>query len=160
MSQYFEENGGFYVPVYDDGRTKQSFKDSTDVNKILRKHIKSGTIETLARIQGQYGDFSDFDFMDAQNRVAAAKSLFEQLPAELRKEFNQDPGEFLAFANDPANTDVLNEKLIGAIQPGRQINVRRTNQMASVEPVEAPATPVAEPSPEPPSGDSEGDTPA
>ena len=145
---------------YKDGRTKQAFKDAADVNKILRKHIKSGTIETLGRIQGQFGDFSEFDYMDAQNRVAAAKTLFEQLPGELRAEFDHNPGVFLQYANDPANTDTLQEKLVNAINPGRQINVRRTNQMASVEPVEAPATPVAEPSSEPPSGDSEGGTPA
>ena len=160
MSQYYRENGKRWIPEYKDGRTKQAFKDSTDVNKILRKHIKSGTIETLGRIQGQFGDFSDFDYMDAQNRIAQAKSLFEQLPGELRAEFNNNPGDFLQYANDPANTDVLQERLIEAINPGRQINVDRSRQMASVEPVEAPATAVAEPSPEPPSGDSEGGTPA
>ena len=161
MSQYYANTGKLRFPTYKDGRTKQAFKDSTDVNKIIRKHVKRGTIETLAKIEGQYGDFSDFDFLEAQNRVAAAKSLFEQLPAELRKEFGQDPGAFLAYANDPANAEDLNRKLVDAVDPGRQINVDRgagaRGAMASVN--EDGGTDVPPSVEEPVEGDT-GGTPA
>ena len=47
MSNYYQENGQFYVPEYKDGRTKQSFKDSTDINKILKKAQRTGSIAHL-----------------------------------------------------------------------------------------------------------------
>lgn len=79
---------------YSDGRTKQSFKDSTDINKMIYRHAKAGTLSHLEKYKGVYGDFSDFDFTEAQNRLARAKSIFEELPAETRREFGNDPGNF------------------------------------------------------------------
>ena len=157
MSNYFADNGKFYVPEYKDGRTKQAFRDAADVNKILRKHIKAGTLEQIAQVKGEYGDFSDFDYMDAQLRVARAKELFEKLPGELRNEFNGDPGAFLSWANDPANQESLERRLSDAINPGRQINVRRTNQMASVEPSTETPVAVAPAVEEPAEGDTGGE---
>ena len=72
---------------YSDGRTKQSFKDATDINKLLKKAQRTGTLSHLEKFQGQYGDFSDFDFLEAQNNLARGKQIFEQLPSEVRREF-------------------------------------------------------------------------
>ena len=57
---------------YSDGRTKQSFKDETDVNQIIAKHTRMGTLSHLEQWGGQYGDWSDFDFQEAQNQIARA----------------------------------------------------------------------------------------
>ena len=65
---------------YTDGRTKQSFKDETDVNQIIAKHTRMGTLSHLEQWGGQYGDWSEFDFQKAQNQIARANSMFEQLP--------------------------------------------------------------------------------
>ena len=46
---------------YTDGRTKQSFKDETDVNLIIQKHTRMGTLSHLEKWGGQYGDLSNFD---------------------------------------------------------------------------------------------------
>ena len=35
--------------VYDDGRTKQSFKDQCDINKILKKAMRTGSIAHLQK---------------------------------------------------------------------------------------------------------------
>ena len=102
---------------YPDGRTKQSFKDETDVNNIIAKHARMGTLSHLEQFGGQYGDFGDFDFQEAQNQIARANSMFEQLPSAVRNQFSNDPARFLEYVNDPENADNLHEKLPELAQP-------------------------------------------
>ena len=96
---------------YSDGRTKQSFKDETDVNFIIQKHTRMGTLSHLEQWGGNYGDFSDFDFQKAQNQIANANSMFEQLPAGVRNEFKNSPELFFDYVNDPENKENLAELL-------------------------------------------------
>ncbi len=106
---------------YSDGRTKQSFKDQTDINKLLVRAQKTGTISHLAKFEAVYGDFDSFDFTEAQNTIARANSIFEELPSELRSEFGQSPKKFFEFANDPENVGKLEKLLPGLAEPGRQM---------------------------------------
>lgn len=102
-------------------RTVQSFKDQCDINKILHKAARTGTLTHLAKHEPQYGDFVGFDYTESVERIAAAKSMFMELPAEVRNEFDQDPGKFLDFVNKPENVDNLAEKLPALAKPGRQL---------------------------------------
>jgi len=108
------------APVYDDGRTKQSFKDETDINKILQRAQKTGTLSHLEQFEARYGDFSDFDFQQAQIKLAEGQQMFEKLPSEIRKEFNQNPAEFFQYVNDPEKADKLGKLLPDLAKPGRQ----------------------------------------
>ncbi len=103
--------------VYDDGRTKQSFKDDTDIEKIMARADKTGTISHLAKYEGVYADFSDFDFHKQNNMLTRGNSIFAELPAEIRKEFRQSPAAFFEYVNVPGNI----EKLTALAAPGRQI---------------------------------------
>lgn len=105
---------------YTDGLTKQSFKDETDINKLLVRAQKSGTMSHLDKYEATYGDFADFDFMEAQMNLTKGREVFDDLPSEIRAEFNQSPAQFFAYVNDPANVDSLYKKLPGLAQPGRQ----------------------------------------
>ncbi len=129
---------------YTDGRTKQSFKDETDVNQIIAKHTRMGTLSHLEQWGGTYGDWSDFDFQDAQNQIANANSMFEQLPAALRNQFANSPEQFLKYVNDPANKDDLAEKLPELAAP-RSKPLPQNRDV--VDPVTAPPAP-----PQPPEG--------
>lgn len=104
--------------AYEDGRTKQSFKDETDVNLIIQKHTRMGTLSHLEKWGGQYGDWANFDFQEAQNQIANAHSMFEQLPAAVRNQFSNSPEQFLNFVNDPENRDDLAKKLPELAKPG------------------------------------------
>jgi len=106
---------------YNDGRTKQAFKDETDINKILQRAQRTGTISHLTKYQGRYGDFSDFDFFSVQNKLAEGRAMFDSLPSEIRREFSNSPAAFFAYVNDPANKDDLLKKLPGLAAPGRQL---------------------------------------
>jgi phage internal scaffolding protein len=149
MSQYFRENGEFYVPEYNDGRTKQSFKESCDINRIMSRYAKSGTISHLERRGAEYGDFTDMpDLLEAANRLAKGNQIFEELPGEIKREFGQDPAAFFAFVNDPKNADELEKLLPQLAEPGNQRPVVNrgagaNSPMAAVEPPSEPQASVS-----------------
>lgn len=86
------------------GRTKQSFKDDTNINNILARYARTGVLEFANRHEPRYGDVIGADFHAAMNIVANANSMFADLPAKLRNRFDNDPGQFLDFVQDPENT--------------------------------------------------------
>jgi len=132
--------------TYDDGQTKQSFKDLTDINRIVARAAKTGTLSHLEQWGGQYGDFADFDFFEAQNKLAQAKQIFEALPAEHQREFGYEASQFFAYANDPENAGRLRELLTGIAAPGRQF----PNPNARHEPPRAEPDPPRQPAPREP----------
>jgi len=140
--------------VYDDGRTKQSFKDETDINKIMARFDVTGTISHLSKYEGVYADFSDFDFHNQSNMLARGREIFDDLPAEMRKEFGQSPAAFFEYVNDPKNADDLRKKLPGLAAPGQQLprtagpdadlekaDTAANEQKASEKPLKTPAKP-------------------
>ncbi len=108
-------------PVYDDGRTKQCHADECDINKIMARFSKTGTMSHLAKFEGVYADFSDFDFQTQTQKLTRGREIFDELPAELRQEFGQSPAAFFSYVNDPANADELRKKLPALAKPGRQL---------------------------------------
>lgn len=94
--------------VINPGLTKQAFKKDCDINYIMAKYEKTGVIEHVARYNGQYGDFGDVeDYQTSLNKVIAADEMFMTLPANVRKRFGNNPGEFLDFVSDEANIDEM-----------------------------------------------------
>jgi phage internal scaffolding protein len=80
-----------------EGRTKQEFKAQCDINKILRKHDKTGLITHVNIATARFDDFtSSVGFHEAMTMVTAAQKSFDELPSDVRKKFGNDPAEFLA----------------------------------------------------------------
>lgn len=91
-----------------DSRTKQSFKQECDINTIMARYRSTGVLPDMAlAAQGRFLDVTGFDYQDAMNTVATAQSLFQELPAEIRHRFKNDPGEFLAFTSDASNREEM-----------------------------------------------------
>ena len=88
-----------------DSRTEQSHVSDCDINNILSQYIKTGTFNAnlIDKHQKIYGDFSGNDFEEAQNLIAKATSLFEELPSIVRNRFHNSPAQFLDFAGDENN---------------------------------------------------------
>ncbi len=132
---------------YPDGRTKQSFKDETDINKILKRAQKTGTISHLNKHEGRYADFSDFDFFTNLQMLSQGREIFDDLPSEIRREFNNSPAGFFKYVNDPENKDRLAELLPALAEPGRQnVDVRGNmpaDEVAALEAREQPSESVA-----------------
>ena len=63
---------------FKDGRTKQSFKDSTDINKILKKAQGGMSLAHLMKYpEAVYGEFNgDFDLLTAKRQIERADEIF------------------------------------------------------------------------------------
>ena len=118
-----EIRGPFARPVCDTefkepSMTQQSFKDECDINVIMAKHRRGQLIDHVNQYQGEYADYTDVpqSYHEALNQVTEAQAMFMTLPAELRDQFNNDPGAFLEFV-DQADREQLDE--LGLTEPGR-----------------------------------------
>jgi len=60
----------------------------------------------MVRARGSFGDFTSYDdYHSSLNQIIEAQDAFEALPSSMRKRFGNDPGELLAFLEDPANNE-------------------------------------------------------
>lgn len=85
--------------------TVQSFKEETDINTILRRFGVTGHLP-LARGTPLYGDFSNaVDYQTALNMTHEAQRAFDALPSRIRKRFNNNPAELIAFLQDDNNRE-------------------------------------------------------
>jgi len=89
----------------DEGRTKQAFVEECDINVIMRTWLKTGTVPSVPPgLSAQYGDFSNtLTYQESLNAVIYAAHKFRELPLDIRKKFNHNPDELLAFVDNPAN---------------------------------------------------------
>ncbi len=90
--------------------TKQSEKDSTDVNLIMDSWIHAGAAVAghLNPAKGSYGDFSSgVGYHEALDAVMDAQKCFSALPAKIRSHVENDPGQFLDLVFDPERRDEL-----------------------------------------------------
>lgn len=85
--------------------TEQHHKKECDVNLIIQKYDKTGLIQHISKFEGKFGDMTGLDFTTAQQQVANALSMFEELPANIKKRFKQSPAALLEFMENPANRD-------------------------------------------------------
>lgn len=83
------------------GRTKQSHKNESDINLIMAKYIKTGVIEHGRKHAPRYGFATAMDFHSAMNTITEATEMFADLPSKLRARFENDPAKFLAYCEDP-----------------------------------------------------------
>lgn len=96
--------------TYPPSRTKQSFIPECDINNIVKSYRLTGQINHMRSnaAQGVYEDLPDpLDFQQSLNIMQEARDSFDSLPAQVRKRFDYDPGQFLAFMSDPKNQDEI-----------------------------------------------------
>ncbi len=84
-------------------RTKQSFKDETDINTIMARFQKTGMLEFVNKHEPQYGDVTALDFQSSMERVATSREMFAELPSKVRDRFENDPAKLLEFLDNPEN---------------------------------------------------------
>lgn len=78
-----------------DGVTEQGHKKLCDVNAIMAKYVKTGLAPQM-KAEARYEDVSGLgDYFEALLKVNAAHDSFMSLPAELRKQYDNDPGKFI-----------------------------------------------------------------
>lgn len=108
----------------------QSYKDSVSIDYILSRFV-NGDETALSRVQGIYGDFTQMPttMAELQQRVIDAEHLFNNLPLEIREQYNFSASEFFAqldsdktkaiFAPpDTAKQDVVDITVTDALKEG------------------------------------------
>lgn len=110
------ENGTLRVATidFDKTMTQQSAKDECDVNLIVQRHgagiINYGptayAVPHINKKTGQYMDTTHAPtYLEALQTVVDAQTMFDALPAKLRKKFDNEPTQLLQFIDDPKNYD-------------------------------------------------------
>ena len=100
-------------------RTKSEFADECDINKIMARYRRTGELPESARIAAaRFGDFASLpSFMEMQDKILAANELFAPLPAAVRKQFGNDPVEFVDAASTPEGREILVKFGLGSEAP-------------------------------------------
>ena len=167
MSWYYMQNGKIRVPEYENpGRTKQAFADDCDINKLLKRAQRLGGLAHVEKYPAEvYGEFDgEMDLLTAHERIDRARTIFSELPSEVRSEFSNDALAFVSFAADPANNARLTELIPAIAEPGRYfpnpVNTFGQGAGAATAPSEALARDPARPDPDADSGPSSGDSAA
>ena len=90
--------------------TQQHAKAECDINNILKQYDRTGLITHINSATAQYGDFTEVnEYQESLNRVMMAQEAFMELPSAIRKQFENDPGQFFEFATNPDNQDAMVE---------------------------------------------------
>jgi len=126
-------------------RTKQSFKDECDINKIVASYVKTGVVTHVADHKATYGFAPAVDFKEALDLVDKAETMFSELPSALRTKFKNDAGEFLAFVENPDNRSEL--ALMGLLN--EEATQREAEKLAASDSASAPVPPAPETAPTP-----------
>lgn len=87
--------------------TRQDAKDECDINQIVDKFQRTGVIDHRNKYEAKYGFADSNDLHQAMNLITEAQQMFDELPSKARKRFNNDPGQFLDFVQDPANINEM-----------------------------------------------------
>jgi phage internal scaffolding protein len=86
---------------------QQSFAAECDVNQIIKRFSVSGEFTHLNLRSPIFGDVRGLDFQGMLDYIAHAESAFMDLPADVRKRFDNNPRDFVEFCSDPKNVDEM-----------------------------------------------------
>lgn len=90
---------------------QQQFAKEADVNVLIERYKKTGSFynpltPSSAPRMPQYADISEIpDMMGQLELLEGVQRLFGSLPARVREQFGNNPAEFVAWAQNPANFD-------------------------------------------------------
>lgn len=94
----------------------QASKDETDINTIVKKYLRTGELPQVK--QAAYLDLSEMvSLQDALHMADAAQTAFLELPADIRRRFDNDPVKLVAFAQDDRN--YAEAQKLGLIPPSQ-----------------------------------------
>lgn len=119
-----------------EGRTREEFAEDCDINVIMARYEKTGVISHNSPREPRYVDFTEIpdNLQEALTMLDDAKASFMELPASVRREFDNDPMQFVEYASDPSNLDQMRE---WGLAPPRAASV----SPPVGEPAPAPGTP-------------------
>lgn len=108
-SAYVEHDPVEFVPV-GESMTRREFAAECDINTLMKRYAQTGVISHVNNTQPRYLDLADTpDFMTALNMMNDAQAAFMRLPSVVRREFDNNPAEFIEYALKEENLPKLRE---------------------------------------------------
>lgn len=93
------------ITFYGESMTLQEFERECNINYIVDSFMSTGVLPNVDD-EPLYGDFSNIgDFAAIQQSFVDTYAQFDALPSAVRKRFNNDPADLIAFINDSNNRD-------------------------------------------------------
>lgn len=119
VSEFADALHDFYKPLADPASrftdvsdwgpslTRQEFAEDADINVLMARFPNSGILPPL--VAPEYVDFTQVpgDLMSQLEVFDRAAAAFMTLPAQVRKEFENNPHAFVSFAVDPVNLEQM-----------------------------------------------------
>lgn len=100
MNAASDETG---IACLDPSLAQQSAEEESNINTIVKRFGLTGTLPVGVRMP-TYADFTGvFDFQSAANAIALAHEAFDEMPADVRSRFQNDPALFVDFCSDDRN---------------------------------------------------------
>lgn len=94
--------------------TEQHHEKQCNINNIMARYEKTGLIDHINRIEGNYGDATGADFKTALDLVKREEANFAELPAKIRAELNDDPAEYLDLVATDEGVKQMADLLFGS----------------------------------------------
>lgn len=85
--------------------TQQQFKDSSDINWIMKRYQKTGSLEHVRNVQaGVYMDLTELgDLQTSLEQIKIADEAFSAVPSSIRAKFGNSYHNMISFLADPNN---------------------------------------------------------
>jgi hypothetical protein len=95
------------------GNSKVEQQHRTEIKKMVADAESRGLLRASVKFEGELDDFPEYDFQEAQMRMADANSKFYQLPSGLREKYDNDPAKFM---DDVKNATPAKLKELGLLK--------------------------------------------
>ena len=126
--------------IFGESLTEQSHKESCDINNIIIAATANPML--LADPAPDRKVFRDFssgdDYLELQNKLCEARSMFYDLPAELRDHFEHDPAKIIDFVADPDNALEAHEMGLITLDENSLEALRIVNDVSDTEETKTP----------------------
>lgn len=91
------------IPEDEEIRVEQNHKDEVNINNIVKRHGMDLIAKTAALQQFTFDDNPNNDFQETMNAILRAQESFDSIPSDIRKQFDNNPAQFLDFIHNPEN---------------------------------------------------------
>lgn len=133
-------NGTKKVVTQNDEPTlcQQQWQASCNVNNIMKKYKKTGTVTHVRNATaGVYQDLTKMpSYEEAVQTVTRAEQAFQEVPALVRKRFDNNPQKMIDFLNDPKNQDEAIKLGLAKLKPVDPVvvEIKKLNETLKTEP--------------------------
>lgn len=122
-------------------KTSQVFRDDCDINSIVKRYLQNNQPIPTRDVESLYGEVSVTSLLEAKELCERSSSVFNSLPADVRKSFDNDVTKMLSWLGDKSNEEVAAQLGLFSVK-SKEIN--DFSQADVVNPQSSVDVPVAE----------------